>query len=56
MSIDQDQTFAKAWSLAWVPGWVGRWHYSIGGVREKLKYSDVPEGLRGLALPSSQWV
>tara|TARA_B100000925_G_scaffold214717_1_gene164006 strand:+ start:235 stop:843 length:609 start_codon:yes stop_codon:yes gene_type:complete len=51
MMIDQGQTFAESvvfglgagvgWALAIV---------ALAGVREKLKYSDVPEGLRGLGI------
>ena len=51
MMIDQGQTFTESvvfglgagvgWALAIV---------ALAGVREKLKYSDVPEGLRGLGI------
>jgi len=51
LMIEQDQTFAESvvyglgagvgWALAIV---------ALAGVREKLKYSDVPEGLRGLGI------
>ena len=51
LMIEQDQTFTESvvyglgagvgWALAIV---------ALAGVREKLKYSDVPEGLRGLGI------
>ncbi|MDC0214129.1 NADH:ubiquinone reductase (Na(+)-transporting) subunit E [Gammaproteobacteria bacterium] len=51
LMIEQDQTFSESvvyglgagvgWALAIV---------ALAGVREKLKYSDVPQGLRGLGI------
>ena len=51
LMIEQDQTFTESvvyglgagvgWALAIV---------ALAGVREKMKYSDVPEGLRGLGI------
>mgnify|MGYP003325594086 FL=1 len=51
LMIEQDQSFTESvvyglgagvgWALAIV---------ALAGVREKLKYSDVPEGLRGLGI------
>ncbi len=49
--VEQDQTFAESVVFGLGAG-VG-WALAIAvlaGVREKLKYSDVPEGLRGLGI------
>ena len=51
MMVESDQTFAEATVFGLGAG-VG-WALAItllAGVREKLKYSDVPEGLRGLGI------
>ena len=51
MSIDQDQTFSESvvFGLGAGVGWALA-ITALAGVREKLKYSDVPEGLRGLGI------
>ena len=51
MSIDQDQTFTESvvFGLGAGVGWALA-ITALAGVREKLKYSDVPEGLRGLGI------
>ena len=49
--IDQDQTFTESvvFGLGAGVGWALA-ITALAGVREKLKYSDVPEGLRGLGI------
>lgn len=49
--IEQDQTFAESavFGLGAGVGWALA-IMALAGVREKLKYSDVPEGLRGLGI------
>ena len=51
MMIDQDQTFTESvvFGLGAGVGWALA-ITALAGVREKLKYSDVPEGLRGLGI------
>ena len=49
--VERDYTFRRKHGV-WLGLWVG-WALAItalAGVREKLKYSDVPEGLRGLGI------
>ena len=51
LMLEQDQTFTE--SVVYGLGAGGGWALAIvalAGVREKLKYSDVPEGLRGLGI------
>ena len=51
MMVERDQTFGESVVFGLGAG-VG-WAFAItvlAGVREKLKYSDVPEGLRGLGI------
>lgn len=51
LMIEQDQTFSE--SVVYGLGAGVGWALAIvvlAGVREKLKYSDVPEGLRGLGI------
>ena len=51
LMIEQDQSFTE--SVVYGLGAGGGWALAIvalAGVREKLKYSDVPEGLRGLGI------
>ncbi len=49
--IEQDQTFAESavFGLGAGVGWALA-ITALAGVREKLKYSDVPDGLRGLGI------
>lgn len=49
--VEQDQTFAEAtvFGLGAGVGWALA-ITALAGVREKLKYSDVPDGLRGLGI------
>ena len=51
MMIDQDQTFGESvvFGLGAGVGWALA-ITALAGVREKLKYSDVPDGLRGLGI------
>lgn len=51
MMAESDQTFAEAtvFGLGAGVGWALA-IAALAGVREKLKYSDVPEGLRGLGI------
>ena len=51
MMVESDQTFAEAtvFGLGAGVGWALA-IAALAGVREKLKYSDVPEGLRGLGI------
>ncbi|MEM6708378.1 MAG: NADH:ubiquinone reductase (Na(+)-transporting) subunit E [Pseudomonadota bacterium] len=51
MMVEQDLTFAEstAFGLGAGVGWALA-ITALAGVREKLKYSDVPEGLRGLGI------
>jgi Na+-transporting NADH:ubiquinone oxidoreductase subunit E len=49
--VERDYDFAESWSTAPASG-VG-WALAIvamAGIREKLKYSDVPDGLQGLGI------
>ena len=51
LMIEQDQTFTESvvYGLGAGVGWALA-RVALAGVREKLKYSDVPEGLRGLGI------
>ena len=51
MMIDQDQTFGESvvFGLGAGVGWALA-ITALAGVREKLKYRDVPDGLRGLGI------
>ena len=49
--VEQDQTFAEStvFGLGAGVGWALA-IAALAGVREKMKYSDVPDGLRGLGI------